>query len=194
MAQVGAQTFYSNGVENGVIEDGISTAWPVHSHVGADTTRSFSAAPVGTHIAWFAGRMLIAEDNVLWISEPFAYGKFNQAKGFVLFGSTIRIVKPVQTGVFVSDANKTWFLEGTDPAQWVQKKVTDFPGHEWSDAIGHLESGELRGSAVWSSDHGLIVGLLDGTILNVTEEKLIYPAGSVGASLIDKEIIINSIE
>jgi len=51
--QVGSKTYYSNGYQNGVIENGLSTAWPaLLPHVGADTVRAFYPAPIGTHLAY----------------------------------------------------------------------------------------------------------------------------------------------
>ena len=197
-AQVGDLIYYTNGTENGFLDSGVSAAWPAHSHVGPDTKRTFTGAPIGKHIACFAGRMWVAVDNILYYSEPFAYGKYNLAKCYFLFETDVKMIKSVDEGLFVSDSEKTWFLGGTNPAEMVQRRVDGVPAHEWSDAVGYASGNdfgkyELGQVAVWSSDSGLCLGLQNGTIFNVTTEKLLYPAGSTGACLIDKGVIINSI-
>jgi hypothetical protein len=47
--------------------------------------------------------------------------------------------------------------------------------------------------AVWSSDNGLCVGSSDGQLIVVTEQKLIYPTGASGATVIDGFNIINNV-
>jgi len=198
-AQVGKATYYSNGIENGVIEDSISIPWPVQSHVGAETSRSFSSAPVGTHLTHFAGRMWIIDGPMLWYSEPFAYGKFDLSRNFFWFGSDLRMVKSVSTGLFVSDSTAIYFLQGTNPKEMHQDEIFSSPAHEWSDAIGLVDGNDLGIPefglcAIWSSDKGLCLGVKDGSVHNLTVDKLIYPSGTKGASLINGSKIINTVE
>lgn len=197
--QIGSQTFYTNGLQNGVIENSISLPWPEQAHVGAETSRSFSGAPLGTHIAFFAGRMWISEGSVLWYSEPYAYGKFDLARSFIWLGSDIRMIKPVATGLFVSDSTATWFFQGTVPKEMTQDQVSSIPVHEWSDAIGLVDGKdfgipEAGLCAVWSSDRGLHLGIKDGSVIDLTVDKLVYPSGVRGASLFNGSTILNTVE
>lgn len=194
--QVGAKTYYANGFQNGVITEGISAAWPTSEHVGAETVRQFYSAPVGTHLAHFAGRMWVVEDNVIWVSEPYAYGKFDKARRFFQFGSAVRMIKPVKGGVWVSDSEKTGFIaaaEKFEAQEWLKK--SPFPAHEWSENIELVSLPDVPGlSAVWSSDEGLCIGTEDGQLIVATKNKLAYPAGASGATVVNgQHNVINSV-
>lgn len=197
--QVGLDTYYSNTQQNGKITSGISAAWALQAHVGAPTTRQFSAPPLGSHLTHFAGRMWIVVDGTLYYSEPFAYGKFDLANCFIWFGTNIMMVKPVKTGLFVSDSDRTYFLQGGNPKEFVQSTVLDAPAHEWSDAIGYIDGSAFSlpsagPCAVWSCDLGLCVGTQSGEVMVVTRDKLIYPTGTRGASLFYDSTVINTVE
>lgn len=198
--QVGAKTYYLNGYQNGVIENGISAAWPVNTaHVGADTVRAFYPAPLGTHLELFQSCMWVAKDNVIWVSEPNAYGKFDMARRFFQFGSNVRMIKAVLGGVWVSDGEKTAFIAAGDKFDAMQYlKKSSFPAHEWSENIELVDLSQtdfqIPGlSAVWSCDAGLCIGTADGQLLVTTEKKLLYPAGANGATVVDGHNVINSV-
>ena len=195
--QVGGKTYYANGVQNGVIEGGVSGVWPANTHVGPDTSRHYAPAPVGTHLAYFQGRMWVSVGNVIWISEPYAYGKFDMARRFLQFGTDIRMMKPVKGGVWVSDSEKTGFISGEN-ADSLQYTLKSGPAHEWSENIELVDLGstvfQVPGlSAVWSSDAGLCIGSQDGQLIVATEKKLIYPTGASGATVADGHNVINSV-
>jgi len=197
--QVGTKTYYSSAFQNGVIENGISSSWPTNDHVGADTTRSFYAAPLGNHICIFQGRMWIAVANVIWVSEPYAYGKFDMARCFFQFGSNVRMIKPVQSGVWVSTEESTGFIRGADKFSDMSfEKKTEVPAHEYSANIELVDLSatalQIQGlSAIWSSDDGLSIGTADGTLIVPTANKLLYPTGSSGATVVSDYNVINSV-
>lgn len=187
---IGQEVYYANSVINGVIRAGKSYAWPVGTYIGPDTFRTFSPAPVGSHLAYFSGRMIVAQGSVIWFSEPWSPGLFDLASGFVQFGSNIRMVKPTRGGLFISDQEATWFLEGVDFQEFSQRRVTNFPALEGSalhDSLtGYdlgLETGEL--CSLWVSSHGLIAGLPDGSIVKLNDSKVKYPDfGRSGSSVV----------
>jgi len=198
--QVGAKTYYTSPYQNGVIENGISTAWPaLTDHVGATTVRAFYPAPLGSHIELFNSCMWIMQGNVIWVSEPNAYGKYDMARRFFQFGSNGRMMKAVKGGVWVSDSEKTAFIAAGDKFDDMQYiKKSPFPAHEWSENIELVDLSQsefqIPGlSAVWSSDAGLCIGSADGQLTVATEKKLIYPSGAMGATVADGHNVINSV-
>jgi len=196
--QIGSETYYTNGTQNGVIRDGKSYDWPVGEYLGPVTTRDFTGAPVGNHLAYYNGRMCVAVDNVVYFSEPWAPGLFNRSKNFVQFSSDVRMIKPVMSGVFVSDSESTWFFQGSTPEDFTQKKVLGYPALEWSvatDYVEGLDMGlEVPGMcAMWGSRYGAILGLPDGTAMNRSINKVRYPrVGTQGSGLVrDQSFIFN---
>jgi len=197
--QVGLKTYYSNTSVNGVIESSISSAWSAQSHVGADTTRNFSGPPLGDQLAFFSGRMWIVNEKFVFYSEPFALGKYDLSRCFLSYGTDVMMFKPVTTGVFVSDSDRTYFIEGTDPKEFRQRVVLDCPAHKYSAAIGYIDGAEfgMDGAgpcAVWSCDKGLCVGTAAGELMVITKDKLLYPTGSRGASVFYDSTVINTVE
>jgi len=193
-----SETYYTNGFQNGVINNGVSSAWPQGSYAGPDTTRQFENAPVGSHLAKHKGRMIVAEDNVIWFSEPYAPGLFDKSRMFWQFGTRIRMVKSVTEGLFVSDENNTYFLSGSSPLDFEQKTIAPYPVHEWSVAHDMLELDDLnldqKGlGIIWSSPKGICIGLPTGEFVNITKDKLTYPTSfNKGACLTCGYHVINT--
>lgn len=191
-------TLYSNTVNNGIIVNGVSAAWPVGTYEGPKTTRQFDKAPVGSHLEKHQGRVVIAVDDALYFSEPYAPGLFN-LKLFWPMESRILMVKSVDTGLFVSDELKTYFLSGTSPLDFIQTEEASYPAHEWSVAhdevelvdIGLGESEET--GVIWSSEEGVCIGLPNGKIKKVTKRRMEYlKTYNKGASLLCGYHVINT--
>ena len=71
--------------------------------------RSF---PVGTYTGFWRGRVLVAQDNVLWASRANA-PHLSDWRDFKQFPSRITAVQPVDDGVYVGTADDLVFLAGT---------------------------------------------------------------------------------
>jgi len=198
-AVVGDKIFYSSPYDNGYVQSGASYSWPVNTHVGFETTRQFYPAPLGAHIAYAKGRMWIAQDKVIWVSEPYAVGKFDLARCFFWFGTNIVMMRPVEMGIFISDQETTGFIAFADKFEdFSYRKVMSIPAHEWSDYPKLVDLSRTRFAlpglcAIWSCDDGLCIGTPDGKVIVATKTKLIYPKGSSGATIVYNDIVINNI-
>jgi hypothetical protein len=198
--QDGDTTYYSNGAENGIIVDGISKLWPNQTnHVGKPTSTVYFPAPVGTHITVAHGRMWIFAGAVLWYSEPFAYGKFDLGRCYVPFATDGRVVRGVKNGMWVSDSEATYFLEGTNPSEMVPARKAGYPLIEWSDAIQTVDAAEY--GYEWTPGRSLIAGSREGLCLlgpsgefaDEGKKKLIMPPGvTKGSTLVMGDNVIHS--
>ncbi len=179
-AQIGDRTYYTNSFELGIIYQGQHVDWEEESYFGPETHRSFSGPMPGHHLAEFFGRMLITNENALFWSEPYNFGLFNLAASFVQFHTKIIMLKTMDSGLFLSTENNTYFLIGRDPGQWQLRKVANYPAIEGTCAIDYISGAdiglEIPGQvAVWASREGAIMGLPDGRITNLNKKKIIYP-------------------
>lgn len=68
--------------------------------------------PVGTVTAFWRGRVLVAQGNVLWASRPMA-PHLADWRDFKPMGAAITAVQPVDDGVYVGTARDLIFLAGT---------------------------------------------------------------------------------
>ena len=201
-AQSNTDTFYSNGLHNGFVRDGVSNPWPVGVYQGPEVDMQFTSAPIADHIAFMAGgQVILAKGDKLFLNhEPFQYGLFSLRKGYIGLASPARMVCPVQGGFFVSDDTATWFFRKTE--SWYayrQERADDVPVIEGSLAhdrvrlrdIGFEGNGFGR---IWCSTEGICLGTDDGSVVNLTKEAVVYPtAYTYGACLLRGTTVINTI-
>jgi len=179
--------YYTDSVVFGKVVNGVHDSWsetadmgPSIPVAGHERTSELIGPFAGNHLAFFAGRIFIAKENVLFWSEHHNFGKFNLMRSFVQFNSKIRMIKPVGTGLFISTENRVFFLEGKDPGVFMPTVVGNYPALEWSDCADLIDGSEIGIEnsgicALWNSPEGAIVGTPSGLIINITKDKIVYP-------------------
>ena len=190
-AQVNNDIYYSNSIVLGIVRaGGIHEDWIAQFYVGPETNRVFDGPRPGNHLAFAFGRIFVADGDVLWWSEPFGFARFDRTRNFIQFPSRIVMVKTVAGGLYVSDEERTSFLAGTDPKEFIQVTAANFPALEWAEAIDLVEGLEIGVPepglcALWASREGACMGTPGGMVINLNKKKVIYPdQGSWGAGLL----------
>lgn len=102
--------------------------------------------PVGTITAFWRGRVLVAQGNVLWASRPMA-PHLADWRDFKPLSAPITAIQPVEDGVYVGTEQDLVFLAGT---AWEQLAY-----------VPTLRGPVVRGSGVSAPGHRLKLG--DGT-------------------------------
>lgn len=200
-AQVGNKIYFTNNADLGYVEEGIACTWSkTTDYVGPVTRKSITGPFAGNHLAFRNGRMYISTDNVLWYSMYLAINWYRLASSFFQFNSHIRMVKPVKDGLYVSTEKRVYFLHGDTPKSFVRDEVVPYPALEWSDAIGHEDGSSFpdlgfSGScALWVTKEGAMVGSPSGIVKNLNRNKVIYPEGTKGVSLVRGLNFIHTVE
>ncbi|MFA7195866.1 MAG: hypothetical protein WC210_09145 [Candidatus Neomarinimicrobiota bacterium] len=200
--QIGDETFYSNGTQNGIVLDGVSRAWSIQTYVGPETTEVFSAAPVAKHLCSRQGRIMLnpaAEPNVIYWSKPKQPGLFSLAKDHRKFDSPVIMILDVKAGYFISTEKHTYFLRETGPNQWELEFKDKHPAIEWSEwpqkvdvsALGLEGDGVCR---LWRGTTGAMAGMPDGSVVNMTEKRVESNCSSgYGASVFIPPYFIHSV-
>lgn len=200
--QVNRSFYYTNKTDYGIITpNGLYKAWETLPYVGPSTNRVFDGPRPGSHLAFFAGRIFVAEGDVLWWTEPYAFSWFDRSRNYAQFSSDIRMIKAVETGLFVSDEKQTFFLAGQNPREFMRTIVAPYPAIEWSEAIDYVETWEVGLDnlepglcALWASLEGACLGTSNGIFINLNKKKVIYPeTGTYGASMVKGYHFIHSI-
>lgn len=159
-------------------------ASPGNEYSGPLDTHKYYAPPVGHLLMAAHGRMYIADGNVVWESEPFAYSLFRMSRGFYQFGSRITMMVPVPGGFFVGDQDGAYFID----LERNKIKVSSSRPYQGSSVVlapNVLSGLEIEGeAALWSSPGGLIIGTASGSVVNITQDKLIFPDGLTEGSTI----------
>jgi hypothetical protein len=195
-AEINNRIYYMNGHEKGYIQDSINNSWVKGTYYSPATDRVLSDPPIGTIVRYYRNRMYVAQKNVLWYSEPGAFNTFDLARGFVMYATDIRMVRPVEDGIFVSTAKNTYFLKGATPMEFVQFRVAPYAAIEGSDApfSGSLVMSQEGAiiqegpgiAALWLSNEGVCYGG-PGGFYNITLDKIAdFPIGLTGSGLVHK--------
>lgn len=156
---------------------------------------TFAVAPPSglSHFAQAFGRIWGCKGKNLIYSDPFMYEWF-RTPNYKPFPEEIFMVAPVTDGLFVNSKKSTWFLDGTDPAKMVLKRIGD------GAVLGTLVYAEMPGaivgggyemsrrlsqlpSPVWIGAHGYVVGTQTGHLVHLTESRLRMSVRAKGSGL-----------
>lgn len=162
-------------------------------------TQNLNAPPAGTILALSAGRILIAQGQYLFYTEPFAYELCELDKNYLVYDSDIQIVAPVNEGVFIATKTGTFFHQGFDISKstMVQKAVYGgIPGTLAYVDAAFLGQSQYTGKvAMWTSQQGIVTagneGFIKGVLRNLTQNFLALPASDFGSALFTQQEGIN---
>jgi len=166
-------------------------------HGGMTPLKSFNVyqAPNGHLIRYAHGRMLIAQDNILWYSEPFAYEWWKPHSNFYVFEDRITAIMPTEGGMWVA-ADKLYYLMGKDITQVRRKEVEPVKVVEGSDVkiVGSyifIENTPIGYKWLVTTNKGIYVCFNDGIALNMTEKNVSFPEAEKGTATFIQEEGIN---
>jgi len=126
--------------------------------------------PAGQRIAYFKGQVLVARQNVLYISDALC-DHYDQRTGYRQFENYIDMVRPVDKGVYVSDG-KTHFLSAGE--NFRRDKVLDtgcIPFTDLTVSGKDIREGLDGNFAVWTSETGICIGTPDGQARCITDSQ-----------------------
>lgn len=149
-------------------------------------TQFLFPAPAGIHLAVLSGFALVARDNILYPSEPWAMELFDPRKA-VPVTKRITLVAPVADGLYLGSENEIGWLDGLDPAKWSFVRKADYgaiPGTLAYSPLNHFVPGSAGTTAVFASTKGLCLGAPGGQFQNLTQDRFNYPAMDEGAGVI----------
>jgi hypothetical protein len=157
------------------------------------STIGMNKPPVGNIIDYYNGRIYVVDGNVVWYSEPFAYELFKAKNNYLMFESQINVFAAVRDGIWVATDKNIYFLSGDNPPFMFTEKekyggkfgtAQKIPSSSISDRKGILYLKEYQDYAImFATEKGICIGYNDGTLRNLTEENIIFPASSSGVSL-----------
>lgn len=133
-----------------------------------------SPMPAGQIVRHFLGRMLVAVGNTLYISEPYNYGIFNGASGYIPFPEPITVVEPTPGGLYVV-ADQTYFFADLNQGPTIALSYGALAGSGGFDRRSK--------TAFWMSVKGIVVADMNGQARNVQEEALTFGPARRAATL-----------
>jgi len=149
-------------------------------------------APLGHLVAWNKGFIFVAQDNILWFSEPMMYDLFDPKEGYLYFDSRITAICPVERGVWISDEHNLYYLQGTSPQDFkkvLKEEVSIVPGTDILIPGDLIAIENTPGGYKWlvTTERGFHVLFNDGLVINVTEKNVNFPRATLGAGALFEE-------
>lgn len=159
------RVYCTNGDIIGYIEGSVFTPLPL-----PDEYYQRTMVP-GHLIEFHRGRLLVARDEMICISEPLMPHYYDIRWGWRTLGSRITMLKSVDGGVFIGTDEGAYFASGQDFLASAVTKITDSPPIFGSASVvsGDEVTGlGINGVVYWSSDEGIWRGSMDGSVKNLT--------------------------
>lgn len=152
--------------------------------------------PAGQALCVCMGRLFVAQGRTLYFSEPTRYGAM-LPDNRITFGENISLLAPTgsgpEAGLYVAAGRRTMYLAGGNPKEaplTVARAVGAVPGTSilvhtsaFSSAFKDLPPNQ---ASVWISADGVYcLGLPGGSILPLTEKRLVLPLNATdGATML----------
>jgi len=179
MTTANGQVFYQCGdVAIGTLSYSVTLAYDGEKVL---ETLFMTKPPAGQIIREHNGRLLIAKDNLLYVTEAYSTDLVSQLSNSVFqFSNDITVVEPVDDGVWIV-ADKTYFFAGSGPENF--RQLTKL---EYGAALGTGQK-HANGNVYWFSTRGLIMAGNGGEIKNMQENQVAPDYSDKGAMLIREE-------
>jgi hypothetical protein len=193
-APVADRVYYTNGHELGYVRNRTSFTWSKGNYVPpGDTSRQISDPPVGHVLGWFAGRVVIAKENVLFASEPSFYGAFDLHRGVRPVPSRVTMIQGAPGGLWVGTTTQVLFFRGTQWGKLRREVKANYGVLPGSDALCQGEKRGVAGrSVMFTTPQGICAGEEDGGFTNLTYNKLTFPTGRYASAAVvgDRYILL----
>lgn len=162
------------------------------------TTQFLSPPPAGHLTAYYKGHVFVAQDDVLYPSEPYSYELFDLRK-FIRLDSRVTMLAPLEdrsggdsTGFFIGTLKTCGILAGGGPDVFQYIPKTDYgavPG-----AVTFVD-GNLYGDGsaggrllpMWITRQGLCIGMPGLEVINLTRSSYGFPVGDSGSAIFISE-------
>lgn len=150
---------------------------------------NYSSMPVGKFFDYWNGRLITADKNIIYFSEPMAYHLHDEKYGFVMLPQRITFIVPVDGGIWVGQVDHVVFLSGSQPNEMTFiRKTAHAPVPSSaimvdSETVGSDVSQGGARSALWLAENGYVIGTSTGQIIELHAGALKGIAAKSGRSV-----------
>lgn len=190
LSQPNGETLYRAAIVN--LDDGS------YDYTGGDrllplATQWLDKPPAGQSLAHYRGRIYIAVGAYLYATAALGYEYCDLRDYFALDDSRIAYVASVDNGLFVGTERGLYFLRGAAFAETALDPKLDgrcLPGSVvYADGKQATGRDELAGVLVvlMTTSQGVIMGMADGSVVNLTDERYRFALGERGAAVLQHD-------
>lgn len=154
-------------------------------------THHMTAPIAGTLLTTYNGRIFMAIGSLVAYTVAYGYELMDRRNNFKLFASDIKMIAPVDDGIWYSTNDETFFMKGEDPESgMVITRSVPYPAIQGTavkvaENVLGVEPGLFRGEVwVWATSKGFCIGGNDGIFINVTDGKYVLPESVSGSATV----------
>lgn len=154
--------------------------------------------PSGHALAYANGRIYIAVGAFIFGTTELGYEYVDLRDFLALDGSRVRVLAGLESGLFAATDHAAYFLRGKTFADMEMTIVATQGGVEGSLVYvdGERATGlkELAGRrcVLFTTGAGVLLGLPDGTVMNLTQERYRFDATELGSAVFHENTKLNS--
>lgn len=156
-------------------------------------TQWLDAPPAGQCLALHNGRIFIGAGAFVFATAALDFEHCDLRDYLALDGSAVRFIVGVTGGLFIGTAQAVYFASGERLESYTLRKVSTGAAVTGSvvTANGAVVTGNAELSAqevvLFTTDEGVLMGLPDGSVQNLTQERYRFAPGAEGAAVFREE-------
>src|SRR5574343_397415 len=213
--QVGDTIYFSSPSDSGKIIDGVVSPWgadvdhmwlspvvPPTPTLAAIRGRVLGQPPAATVLAYFNGRIYLANGRQVWATDLYLYDYVDKTRNFWTFESDVVMLGVVTDGIYVGTLDGVWWVSGPTFDKMKRQKVMDSPVIPGSmvdipaeianpPQIGMDADTPLKIAVSFLTTNGFCVAQDGGQAYNLTEAKFIFPFTESAAAMFQRQDGIN---
>lgn len=199
---IGDRVYFCNGTIKGYLVGSTYNDWNVAEYVGPDTRKTFSSPPIGTKLCLFRGRMYIADNEVIWYSEPISYHEYDLVRNYIQPGGRVRMINRVSDGLYVGTDSFIKYYRGTHGRDFDVETVANFGVVEGTDVITSGRLLKTLNTRININVNVILVVTHEGVMVlgpggyteHLTYDKLVLPQSNLGTAAVINGKYIFSLE
>lgn len=140
-----------------------------------------AAMPAGQFLAFCRGCLIVAKDNMIYVSKPWnAEVRDTRLSEFPMDG-TIRMLGGVEDGVWLATDKHVSFMQGKGSDEWEFVHKSDFVPPKGCYGKGFIRGDKTAEQIVYWASNGFCTGKAGGVFENLSEGMVRLPSGEYGS-------------
>lgn len=137
--------------------------------------------PLATALAYYNGRIYLAHGRTVWATELYMYDYIDKTKNYMFYETDVTVLAAVSDGLYVGTENGIWFQTGplnemrrvsAAPYAALRGSAAHVPAEAFPE---QLSDGGQRGGCLIMTTQGLCAAMDSGKLVNVTQNKVVFP-------------------
>lgn len=198
---IGIETYFSSRSASGIVKhdltvepwgaevspgEWVSPVMNPTATLGAVRGKLLGKPPMATSLTLYNGRIFLANEKVLWFTEPYLYNYINKTRNFFQYEYDITALGVVANGIYVGTEGGLYFQSG-DVSKMERLKVSSAPVLARSivpvdpDVIGAAQQAQSKQALMCMTGDGIVACLDSGVTFNLTQDRFVFPE-AIGAA------------